>query len=101
MQITEADKNKLIQLRQFRQFKWYVEKRLLKNGECFGETALHKNKQDYIHVRPENVTVVDKAGIAILSNADFFKVLQKSQRRMSILLKQIPFCQNISPDCLN
>ena len=96
MQITEADKSKLIQLKQFKQFKWFVEQRKLAPGDFFGASALHQNKQDYIHIRLENVKTTSKSAMMVLSNVHFFGVLHRSQQRISSLIKQIPFSQKFS-----
>lgn len=94
--LSEADKAKLIQLKQFKLFRWFVYKRSLNRGDCFGEAAFKGEKRDRgVQLRNERIITVEKTGVAVLKKSDYFKVLQKVEEKQVINILQffnnVPF----------
>lgn len=99
--LTDGDKMKLIQLKQFKQFKWYTIKRHLNRGDCFGEAAFQtvKNDKQNAYLRDERIKTTERTGVAVLNKADYFKVLRKAEDKheinKSLLFKNVPFLEKL------
>lgn len=68
----------------------FIETSVLRNGKAFGELALIKNKP-----RAATIKCIDDCHFAVMSKADYEKVLQKiEQKNMNKIIEflhQLPF----------
>ena len=68
--LTEDDIKKLIQLKKYNRFTWFVEVLTLREGNSFGELALINNKP-----RAATITTMSNCCFALLGRTEYQKIL--------------------------
>ena len=90
--ITQLEREKLLQLKLFRRFKWYVESRVLTNGDYFGE-RLFKPSQLVCH--EESYKATERTTCLVFQRDTLFRVLKRiiyeEAKANEELLKRHPF----------